>query len=253
MPNITIKNLSKSFNGNVVLQNINLEINDQESFVIIGGSGSGKSVLMKCIAGLLLPDQGSQVLIDGIDYTHIDIAKRHKFLHDFGMSFQGGALFDSMNILDNITFHIRSLRSLSKKETYNLACEKLEMVGLNSNILNLYPIELSGGMQKRAAMARAIAHDPKIIFFDEPTSGLDPVMTNVISQLICKLGQELKATTLTITHDMNCVSQIADRIAMIADQTIVWQGANLASANNKKVRNFIDGKINDNFSTHNAA
>jgi phospholipid/cholesterol/gamma-HCH transport system ATP-binding protein len=241
MSNIEIKNLSKTFDGNVVLSNVNLEIKSGESFVIIGGSGSGKSVLIKCIAGLLLPDSGSQIIIDGADYSKKLIAMRSNFTELFGMSFQGGALFDSMSIWQNITFQIRNSRKITKAAARAIALEKLELVGLDSTVLDKYPIELSGGMQKRAAMARAIAHDPKLLFFDEPTAGLDPIMTNVIAQLIRKLGKKLNATTLTITHDMNCVSQIADNIAMIQDGTIIWQGTDINNVKDKRVSNFCKG------------
>lgn len=239
MANIKVENLSITLNGRKILDNINLDIKEGQSFAIMGGSGCGKSVLIKSIIGLLKPDAGSQVTINGQVYKQESINQRGDFLKNFGMLFQGGALFDSMTIWENISFEPANLRKLTRKDAKALALLKLKQVGLEESVMYKYPKELSGGMQKRAALARAIANDPKIIFFDEPTAGLDPVMAHKISQLIRKLSKEMKATTVTITHDINCVKIIADKVAMIKDGQIYWQGASLDKVRDKYVREFI--------------
>ncbi|MBA8667428.1 ATP-binding cassette domain-containing protein [Holosporaceae bacterium 'Namur'] len=241
---IVLENLSKSFGTKQVLKRINLNIPEQESLVVIGGSGSGKSVLIKTIMGLLEPDKESLVKIDGQDVTHIPIINRGELLNQFGMLFQGGALFDSLKIWENVSFTLLQGKNISRKEARRIAEEKLALVGLSQATLDLYPNELSGGMQKRAALARAIANNPSIIFFDEPTSGLDPITSQVIIELIANLSKELKATTITITHDMKCVKTIADKVAMIYKGEIIWQGEgkNIESSGNEYVDQFISGR-----------
>ena len=225
MTNIKIKvsNLHKSFGNHNVLDGIDLEVKEGSSMVILGGSGTGKSVLIKTIVGLLTPDSG-KVEIDGVDTTYFSGKARFRIMEKCGFLFQAGALFDSLTIEDNITFFAEKLNKLSSVQKRNLAAEKLHAVGLHSNVLNLLPAELSGGMQKRVSLARAICTNPKIIFFDEPTTGLDPIMANVINDLIIKVRKDLGATTVTITHDMNSATQIATDIAMIYEGKILWKG-----------------------------
>jgi len=240
---ISVRNLSKSFGSNTVLSNINLNVKEGESFVIMGGSGSGKSVLIKCIMGLLKPDNGSEVFIDGDDVTIIPIIKRAAMLKTFGMLFQGGALFDSLKIWENVTFALMQQGAVSKTQAKQMAQEKLALVGLSERVMYLYPSELSGGMQKRAAIARAITLNPNLIFFDEPTAGLDPIMSQVITELIAKLSKELGAATITITHDIKCARYIADRVAMIHDGGIAWSGtgAELKAPKDPLVSQFVSG------------
>lgn len=250
---ISLRNLSKSFGSKKVLKQINLDIAERESLVIIGGSGSGKSVLIKSIMGLLEPDKGSLVKINDEDVTHIPIMKRGELLKDLGMLFQGGALFDSLKIWENVSFTLLQGKGISRKEARKIAAEKLSLVGLNETTLNLYPNELSGGMQKRAALARAIANNPSIIFIDEPTSGLDPITSQVIIELIASLSKELNATTITITHDMKCVKTIGDKVAMIYKGEIIWhgEGKNIESSGNEYVAQFISGSTTGPISGNN--
>ncbi len=239
---IVLKNLSKTFGNKIVLCNVNLEIFNNESLVIMGGSGTGKSVLLKCIIGLLMPDKGSAIMINDKDYSNIPITKRFDENLEIGVLFQGNALFDSMNICKNITFGLEQRKKIDKAEARKIASEKLAMVELSDNILDLYPVEISGGMQKRVALARVIALNPKLIFFDEPTSGLDPVTSDKISTLIRNVSQKIKATTVTITHDVRCMKKIADYIAVIANQTIIWHSnvADLYKTENPYIRDFIN-------------
>jgi phospholipid/cholesterol/gamma-HCH transport system ATP-binding protein len=239
---IEVKKLSKTFVQNKVLDNIGLEVKKGESFVIIGGSGSGKSVLLKNIIGLMLPDKGSMVRINGEDFTHKPIAKRKNLIKKFGMLFQGGALFDSLPIWHNIAFGLLQAQEITPNEARNLAIEKLGQVGLKPHVADLYPAELSGGMQKRAALARAIAGNPEIIFFDEPTSGLDPIMSGIISDLINEVSKDIGATTITITHDMQAAMRIADRIAFLYNGKFRWTGRSLYNSGNPYVDQFVNGK-----------
>lgn len=218
---IRMENVHKAFGDNHVLQGMNLEIPKGTSMVIIGGSGTGKSVALKCILGLIKPDSG-MIYVDGKDATKGD---RDAFLARFGMLFQGAALFDSLPIWQNVAF--RLLRGpLKRPADYarEIAIDKLRRVGLRAKVADLYPSELSGGMQKRVGLARAIAADPEIIFFDEPTTGLDPIMSGVINDLIREIVTEMGATAMTITHDMSSVRAIADNVAMLHDGVIQWTG-----------------------------
>lgn len=239
---IEVSKLAKSFGRKTVLSNINLRVKEAQSYAIIGGSGSGKSVLIKSISGILLPDSKSKVIIDGEDVTSIPIRKRAKFLEKFGMLFQGSALFDSLQIWENICFFLLNKKNMSRYECQKKAQEVLEKVDLDPSVYSLFPNELSGGMQKRVGLARAIAHDPKIIFLDEPTSGLDPITANSIGKLIANLSKTMKATTVTITHDMHCVKQIADSVAMLKDGKLVWDSTlkEFLNSKDKYVRTFID-------------
>ncbi|MEX0349773.1 MAG: ABC transporter ATP-binding protein [Paracoccaceae bacterium] len=218
---ILMENVQKSFDDNHVLRGMNLEIPKGTSMVIIGGSGTGKSVGLKCILGLIKLDAG-RIMVDGKDAATGD---RDKFLARFGMLFQGGALFDSLPVWQNVAF--RLLRGSLKRpveEAREIAIEKLRRVGLKSNVADRFPAELSGGMQKRVGLARAIAAEPEIIFFDEPTTGLDPIMSGVINDLIREIVVEMGATAMTITHDMSSVRAIADNVAMLHDGVIQWTG-----------------------------
>jgi phospholipid/cholesterol/gamma-HCH transport system ATP-binding protein len=206
---IELRDLHKSFGQNHVLAGVDLSIERGKSMVIIGGSGTGKSVLLKSILGLITPDQG-QILVDGQDVTQAD---RDAFLAQFGMLFQGGALFDSLPVWQNIAFRLmRGSLERPKDEARYIAIEKLRRVGLKPDVADQFPAELSGGMQKRVSLARAIAADPEIIFFDEPTTGLDPIMSGVINDLIREIVVDMGATAMTITHDMTSVRTIADTI-----------------------------------------
>lgn len=240
---IIVKNLKKSFGSKEVLRGIDFEVKEKESFVILGGSGTGKSVLIKCIIGLLIPDKGSQVLIDGKDITFLPISHRENVLSKIGVLFQGGALFDSLTVWENIAFGLFQRQKLSFSKAKEIVAEKLKLVKLGNEVMNLYPVEISGGMQKRVALARAIASDPEIIFFDEPTAGLDPITSEAISELIAECSKKLGTTTVTITHDMRCATTIADKAAMISAGKFIWtgNGKDLANPSHPAVAQFVFG------------
>lgn len=219
---IEVRNISKSFGGVSVLQNVSLMINEGETFAIIGQSGSGKSVLMKHIIGLLKPDTG-QVLVDGVDINTLKYRQLRELRSNFGVLFQGGALFDSMNAFDNIAFPLRMLTDMPEEEVHERVQECLEMVQL-PEAGNKLPGELSGGMKKRIALARAISLRPAYIFYDEPNSGLDPQTSNTIDHLISDLADQLRITSIVVTHDMRSVLSIADRLAFIHEGRIHWSG-----------------------------
>lgn len=240
---ISVNNLCKSFAEHSVLSGINLKIKKGSSFVIVGGSGTGKSVLIKTIIGLMNPTDG-EVFVDGQNIHQLAKTKKNELLKKCGYLFQSGALFDSLTIEENVTFFASNIYDLTREDRRNLAKEKLESVGLTERALNLYPSELSGGMRKRAALARTICTNPEIIFFDEPTTGLDPVMSNVINELILHIKENLGATCITITHDMNTVRRISDEVAMIHEGKIIWQGLNkdIKNCDNPIVNQFFEGK-----------
>ncbi|TCO73066.1 ABC transporter ATP-binding protein [Rhodovulum euryhalinum] len=238
---IELRGIHKAFGPNRVLRGVDLSVPRGESMVIIGGSGTGKSVLLKCILGLVKPDAG-RILIQGEDATGLD---RDAFLARFGMLFQGGALFDSLTVWQNVAFRLlRGAQKRPKAEAREIAIEKLRRVGLKPEVADLYPAELSGGMQKRVGLARAIAAEPEIIFFDEPTTGLDPIMAGVINELIREIVVEMGATAMTITHDMTSVRAIADDVAMLHDGVIQWTGpvANMDAAPDPYLQQFIHGR-----------
>ena len=238
---ISLTDVHKAFGANRVLQGVNLTIPTGESMVIIGGSGTGKSVLLKCVLGLVTPDSGS-IAVDGVDVTQTD---RDTFLARFGMLFQGGALFDSLSVWQNVAFRLlRGPKKLPKAQAREVAIEKLRRVGLKPEVADLFPAELSGGMQKRVGLARAIAAEPEIIFFDEPTTGLDPIMSGVINELIREIVVEMGVTAMTITHDMTSVRAIADRVAMLHGGLIRWEGAvgDLDASGDPYVDQFIHGR-----------
>ncbi len=242
-PKIELSGVYKSFGSKKVLDGIDLTINQGESLVVIGGSGTGKSVLIKCILGILTPDKGT-IKIDDVDVGKLSRRERQQLMRKFGMLFQGGALFDSLPVWENISFSLLQNNVLDRKSAKDLAIEKLKSVGLSPDVSNLSPSELSGGMQKRVALARAIAAKPEIIFFDEPTTGLDPIMADVINRLIVKCSKELGATTLTITHDMASVRHIASRVAMLYQGKLIWQGdiKDIENSKNEYVDQFIHGR-----------
>ena len=234
---IKLTNVSKSFGTNHVLRDVSLDVEKGTSLAIIGGSGTGKSVTLKCILGLIKPDSGS-ITLDGEPISK----NREAFLARFGMLFQGGALFDSMHVWQNVAFRLLQ-GGMSRAEARDIAIAKLSRVGLKPHTADLYPAELSGGMQKRVALARAIATNPEVIFFDEPTSGLDPIMSGVINRLIREIVTEMGATTMTITHDMSSVRVIADTVALIHDGLVRWNGsvAEMEAADNAYLHQFLNG------------
>lgn len=238
---ITLTDVHKSFGNNAVLRGANLNVATGSSMVVIGGSGTGKSVLIKCILGLITPDAG-EITVDGNDVTRGD---RDAFLAQFGMLFQGGALFDSLPVWQNVAFRLlRGSLARPHSEARDIAIEKLRRVGLSPDVADRLPAELSGGMQKRVGLARAIAASPQIIFFDEPTTGLDPIMAGVINDLIREIVTEMGATAITITHDMTSVRAIADNVAMLHDGQVRWTGpiADLDNAGDAHVDQFIHGR-----------
>jgi phospholipid/cholesterol/gamma-HCH transport system ATP-binding protein len=239
-PTIKLESIEKSFGSKTVLSGINLEVPKGQSLVIIGGSGTGKSVLLKCILNIITPDRG-RVFIAGQDVTKIPLHRRMR--PKFGMLFQGGALFDSLKVWENISFAQLQAGDIGRKQARELALEKLHDVGLSAEVSDLFPVELSGGMQKRVGLARAIANDPEVIFFDEPTSGLDPIMSGLINKLIRKIVDNLGATTITITHDMTSAQYIGDEIAMLHKGAVLWKGpsSNVKQSNNAYVDQFING------------
>jgi phospholipid/cholesterol/gamma-HCH transport system ATP-binding protein len=240
-PMIEMKQLKKSFGNNHVLRGIDLIIPKGESMVIIGGSGTGKSVTLKCILGLIKPDAGD-ILVDGKSALSGD---RDAFLAQFGMLFQGGALFDSLPVWQNVAFRLlRGKNKLNKSQAHELAVEKLRRVGLKPDVADLFPAELSGGMQKRVGLARAIAAEPRIIFFDEPTTGLDPIMSGVINELVREIVVEMGATAMTITHDMSSVRAIADKVAMIHEGVVQWTGpiGDMDNSNDPYLDQFINAR-----------
>jgi phospholipid/cholesterol/gamma-HCH transport system ATP-binding protein len=242
-PKIQLRDVHKSFGDKHVLRGIDLEVGRAESLVVIGGSGTGKSVMLKCILGLQTPDQGA-IAIDGVETTGLRGRERERVMRKFGMLFQGAALFDSLPVWENVAFGLIQGERMPRRQARDIALEKLAQVGLGREVAELFPAELSGGMQKRVGLARAIATEPEIIFFDEPTTGLDPIMADVINDLIIQCVKDLGATALSITHDMASARKIADRIAMIHKGQIIWHGpvSEIDSSGNPYVEQFIHGR-----------
>ncbi|MGZ5961341.1 MAG: ABC transporter ATP-binding protein [Rhizomicrobium sp.] len=242
-PKIELRGVKKRFGSKVVLDGVDLVLDSGHSLVVIGGSGTGKSVTIKCVLGILRPDEG-QILVDGEDVTRIGGRAREAMLRKFGMLFQGAALFDSLSVWENVAFGLIQGRGMARKKARDIAIQKLGKVGLGSEVASLSPSELSGGMQKRVGLARAIAADPEIIFFDEPTTGLDPIMADIINDLIVDTVKDVGATTLSITHDMVSARKIADRIAMLYKGKIIWHGAtnDIDASGNPYVDQFIHGR-----------
>ncbi len=243
VPKIELAGVHKQFGANKVLNGIDLEIMPAESLVVIGGSGSGKSVMLKCVLGLLNPDAGS-IRVDGQETTGLVGDERANIMRKFGMLFQGAALFDSLPVWQNVAFGLIQGRGMDLATAKATALENLASVGLREEIGDLYPAELSGGMQKRVGLARAIATSPEIVFFDEPTTGLDPIMGDVINDLIVQIVKDLGATALSITHDMASARKIADRVAMIYQGRNIWQGpvGEIDDSGSPHVDQFIHGR-----------
>ena len=242
-PKIRVRGLHKAFGTHKVLAGLDLDVAEQESVVVIGGSGTGKSVLLKCILGILEPDAGT-IEVDGENVVGLKGPARDQLLRKFGMLFQNAALFDSLSVWENVSFALVQRDKMDKPSARRAAVDKLAQVGLPENVADLYPAELSGGMKKRVGLARAIATDPEIIFFDEPTTGLDPIMGDVINDLIVSCVHELGASTLSITHDMASARKIAHRVAMLYEGKIIWQGpvAEVDTTDNPYVQQFVHGR-----------
>ncbi len=240
---ISLRGVTKSFGPKKVLRGIDLDVTPGESMVVIGGSGTGKSVLLKCILGLMQPDDGS-ITVDGVETVDLGDHGRSQVMRKFGMLFQGGALFDSLRVWENVAFGPIQSDGMPPEQARDVAIAKLGNVGLGPEIGELFPAELSGGMQKRVALARAIAREPEIIFFDEPTTGLDPIMADVINELIVKCVSDLGATAVSITHDMASARKIGHRIGMLHEGRLIWQGpvADIDRSGNAHVDQFIHGR-----------
>ena len=237
---IEVRNLTKSFNETVVLNDINFKLFEGESLAVIGASGSGKSVLLKNIIGLLSPDKGS-IKINNVEMVGLKRSVKEKILLDLGITFQHGALFDSLQNWENIVFKVKNKEKLTDKDAKELALSIIKRLGLNSEILDLYPSEISGGMQKRVAIARAICGNPKVLLFDEPTSGLDPVTGSLIDKLIKSAVKTVGGSAITITHDMASVCKVADKVILIDKQTISWSGTpkEMLKSDNAQIKDFI--------------
>jgi phospholipid/cholesterol/gamma-HCH transport system ATP-binding protein len=240
---IELQGVKKRFGQKVVLDGVDLKIGKGESVVIIGGSGSGKSVTIKSVLGIVRPDAG-KIFVDGKETTHLHGRAREAVLKKFGMLFQGAALFDSLPVWENVAFGLIQGRGMGRKKAKDIAIAKLAKVGLGSEVASLSPSELSGGMQKRVGLARAIAADPEILFFDEPTTGLDPIMADVINDLITSTVKDLGVTAVSITHDMISARKISDRIAMLYKGKIIWHGPtkDIDNSGNEYVDQFIHGR-----------
>jgi phospholipid/cholesterol/gamma-HCH transport system ATP-binding protein len=243
VPKISVQGLRKSFGRKRVLDGVDIDCATGESLVVIGGSGVGKSVLIKCVLGLLQPESGS-IRIDGEETVGLRRAARERLMQKFGMLFQGSALFDSLRVWENVAFGLMQGRGMERQAAREIALAKLASVGLGPEVAQLRPAELSGGMQKRVALARAIAAEPEVIFFDEPTTGLDPIMADVINNLIIKCVRDVGATAVSITHDLVSARKIADRIAMLYAGRIVWHGptTEIDRSGNPLVDQFINGR-----------
>jgi len=242
-PKIELTDVHKSFGPKTVLDGVNLSVEQGHSMVVIGGSGTGKSVMLKCILGLLHPTSGS-IKVDGQEVTGLSERDREQVLKKFGMLFQSAALFDSLKVWENVAFALIQGEHMARRKARDVAIAKLAKVGLSEDVGELNPAELSGGMQKRVGLARAIAHDPEIVFFDEPTTGLDPIMADVINQLIVDTVRDLGATALSITHDMASARKIADHMSMIYRGKIIWTGEarEVDTCGNPYVDQFVNGR-----------
>ena len=239
-PKIVIEGLTKSFGNNHVLKGIDLEVGNGESVVLIGGSASGKTLILKCILGLINPDAGS-IRVDGQETTDLSEGERKILFNRTGVLFQQSALFDSQKVWENVAFRLLQMKGRTRSDSKRLALDKLASVGMTADVGELLPSEISGGMQKRVGFARAIANDPEIVLLDEPTAGLDPIMTNVVNELIIEGVRKLGATSLSITSDMSGARKVADHIAMIYDGRIIWKGTSeaVAHSGNDYVDQFI--------------
>ena len=242
-PLLELKDVHKSFGPKQVLKGVNLDVSPGKSLVVLGGSGSGKSVMLKNALGLMTPDQG-QILFDGDDVTHDQGKTREAMRARIGMLFQSAALFDSLTVWENIAFRLLNSDGLKRKEAKERAVESLKQVRLGSDVADLTPAEISGGMQKRVGLARAIVSKPELIFFDEPTTGLDPITADAINDLIVEQTKALGAAAISITHDMASARKIADEIAMLFEGKIIWRGpaSNIDHSGNDHVDQFVHGR-----------
>ena len=240
---INVKNLSISFGNNIILKNVNFHLSKKESLVIIGRSGSGKSVLLRCLMGLLKPNLGS-IKIDGVDIVNTNRIDKENALKNIGVTFQNGALFDSLTVWENITFKETRFFGFNKKAAKEKALSIIQNLELDKNILELYPSELSGGIQKRVAIARAICDQPQVLFFDEPTSGLDPITGKVINDLINRTVTKLGVSAITITHDISSINNLASRVILLDNNKIAWSGKpnDMNKTKNKIVMQFLTNK-----------
>ncbi len=244
VPKIKLTDVCKTFDGHLALDHISLDVDEGESLVLIGGSGSGKSLLLKTILGLQPPDSGS-IEIDGAESVGLSENERMTWMRRFGVLFQRQGLFDSLTVWENVAFRLLQDPAIDKSTARARAIEKLASVGLTADTADLYPAELSGGMQKRAGLARAIATDPQIILLDEPTAGLDPIMSNIISEMIIAREKDLHATIISVVSDMAVVREIAERVAMLHEGRIVWHGTvdELETTDNAYVHQFVNQLI----------
>ena len=243
VPKIKMRGVMKSFSGKNVLRGIDLSVNAEESLTLIGTSGCGKSITLKCLLGLITADGGS-IKVDGTEILGTNRITLEAMRHRFGMTFQFGALFDSLPIWENVTFRLRHQQKMNRADARDLAVDTITQLGLSPNVIDQYPAELSGGMQKRVALARAIADKPEILLFDEPTSGLDPITGGVIDRLIIDAVKSLGATAMTVSHDMASVRRIADKVAMIHNGVIIWCGpvAEMDNTGVPEVDQFVHGR-----------
>jgi phospholipid/cholesterol/gamma-HCH transport system ATP-binding protein len=244
-PKLSLRGLRKRLNNRDVLNGVDLDVAKGQSVVVIGGSGVGKSVTLKCALGLMRPDAG-KVLVDGVDVTarSANAKTRAAQMRKFGMVFQGAALFDSLTIWENVAFRLLYADRMPRKQARERAVAAMRKVRLSADFAELRPIELSGGMQKRAGLARAIIAQPEIIFFDEPTTGLDPITADAINDLVVEMVKELGCSAVSITHDMASARKIADDIAMLYEGRIIWRGkpAEIDQSGNPYVEQFVNGK-----------
>jgi phospholipid/cholesterol/gamma-HCH transport system ATP-binding protein len=240
---LSVKNLHVALNGKQVLNGVDLDVTDGESLVVLGCSGSGKSVLLKTILGLIKKQQGT-VTINGIDVDKIKKNEAEELRNCIGMLFQGGALFDSLSVWENIAFGLIYGKGMDPGAAQQIAFEKMQQVDLEHRAAFLYPASLSGGMLKRVGLARALASQPKMIFFDEPTTGLDPITSNIVNDLIVRSVKCSDIGAITITHDLDSLRQIADRVAFLFEGKIIWTGSvqGMDSTENPYIRQFIDAK-----------
>ncbi len=235
---ILVSRLSKTICNRKIINHVSLNVPAGSSLVVIGGSGSGKSVLIKCILGLMLPDSGSSVILCGHEVADLHISKRKSLLSRIGVAFQANALFDSMPIWKNVAFSLIERGGIDHKTAFGAACAKLEMVGLDKSVANLFPSEISGGMQRRVSIARAIISEPDILFLDEPTAGLDPVTAKLIADCISDLHIKFSMTIVTATHDMPYVNKLSDFIAVMHSGDLVWFGKQEDAKNSEHLLNF---------------
>jgi len=244
-PKLELRGVKKHFGDKTVLAGVDIPVERGRSLVIIGGSGQGKSVTIKIAIGLMRPDAG-QVFVDGQDVTRLSAAGRRQLSAEFGLLFQGAALFDSLSVWENVAFRLLNADGVKRKPAKERAVAALARVGLKADVADLYPGELSGGMQKRVGLARAVVAEPAIIFFDEPTTGLDPINADVINDLIVEQVKRLGCTAVSITHDMVSARKIGDEIAMLHNGHIVWRGptGEIDRSGNPYVDQFINGRAN---------